>query len=223
MGTMRRNILPTSAVLTAKLFIVFLFVLLLAGCFCLGGASLPEEQYSLDYPSPKFEGLSSINEVIKMNQFVEAKEFRDATMVYSPSPLKRDAYSSAWWSASPGDIITDFLLRDLRSSGLFRAVFSYRDDADARLILNGGVEEFLEVDGNGGPKAVLALNVTLLDLNQKDMVKRVVFQKTFRETQSMEIKSPQALARGMSIAMEKVSRELQKDIYEAIKNLDKPR
>ncbi len=212
-----------STLLSEKLFLMFLFVPLLSGCFCLGGAPPPEEQFTLDYPSPRFEGLSSINEEIKVNQFVAAKEFRDATMVYSPSPLKRDAYSSAWWTVSPGDIITDFLLRDLRSSGLFRAVFSFRDDSDTRFSLNGGVDEFLEVDGNEGPKAVLALNVTLLDLSQKDKAKRVVFQKTYRETESMGIKSPQALARGMSIATEKVSRELQKDIYDAIKKLDKPR
>jgi ABC-type uncharacterized transport system auxiliary subunit len=204
------------------LFLVFLFFPLLSGCFCLGGASPPEEQYTLGYPSPKLEGLSSINEVVKVNKFVAAKEFRDDTMVYSPSLLKRAAYTAAWWSVSPGDMITDFLLRDLRSSDLFRAVFSYHDDVDARFSLNGGVEEFLEIDSNEGPKAVLALNVTLLDLSQKDMVKRVLFQKTYRETQSMEIKSPQALARGMSIAAEKVSRALQKDIYDAIKNLAKP-
>jgi ABC-type uncharacterized transport system auxiliary subunit len=218
---MRRTILSISALLSEKLSLVFLFFPLLSGCFCLGGASPPEEQYTLGYPSPKLEGLSSINEVVKVNQFVAAKEFRDDTMVYSPSPLKRAAYA-AWWSVSPGDMITDSLLRDLRSSDLFRAVFSYHDDVDARFSLNGGVEEFLEIDGNEGPKAVLALNITLLDLSQKDMVKRVVFQKTYRYTQSLEIKSPQALARGMSVAMEKVSRELQKDIYDAIKNLAKP-
>ncbi len=196
---------------------------LLSGCgLFLGRSSPPEEQYAPEYPSPAFPDRAPLDETVKVDRFVAAQAFSDTSMVYSSAPFKRDVYNYSWWDENPGDMVTDFILRDLRNSGLYRAVFSYRSDVEARFHLDGGIDEFLEVDGAEGSKAVVAVTVTLLDSAQKDVGKRVVFQKNYRVTAPMEGKTPQALARGMSAAMEQLSGQLQTDIYNSIKSAGKP-
>ena len=65
-------------------------------------------------------------------------------------------------------MVTDFLIRDFKNSGIFTAVFSDNDSEETRYLLKGQVDEFLEVGGQNGQDAVLTINVTFLDLNRKE-------------------------------------------------------
>ena len=73
-------------------------------------------------------------------------------MVYQPAPFKLQQYQSSTWRVNPGDMVTDYLLRDLRNQKLFKAVFSYREPSTARFALEGEIEQFAEVDETGGQK-----------------------------------------------------------------------
>lgn len=190
---------------------------LLSGCACLGGTAPPAEVYTLEYPSPVFTGRQPAQELIRVGRFAPVEAFAVTTMIASPSPRKREVYPDAWWSVHPGALVTDFLIRDMRRSGLFHGVFTYRDDTDARYLLGGTVEEFLEEGGSGGPAAVIGLTASLQDQTaRKDPSKGVAFQKSYREREPMTARSPQALAAAMSAAMERLSRAIQNDVAETI-------
>ena len=137
-------------------------------------------------------------------------------MVYRPSPYERGAYSRERWRVAPGDMVTDFVLRDLRASGAFKAVLGYEDPGEGRFVLAGTVTEFLETDGAGGPKARLAADVTLLDTARREITQRVVFQKTYAVEEAMREKSARALAEAMSGAVQKFSAALAADIHRAV-------
>jgi cholesterol transport system auxiliary component len=113
-------------------------------------------------------------------------------------------------------LVSDFLVRDLRDSGLFKAVFSYRDSQTGRFSLEGGVERFLELDAKNGSKAVLSLNATLLDLSQGLVSRRVVFQRWYRAEAPLAQANARALAKGMSRAMAEISGRLTNDVYRAM-------
>ena len=93
----------------------------------------------------------------------------------------------------------------------------FRASMHARLKATGevGVEEFQEVDEPDGWKAVLALTVTLLDVSQEELPRRVVFQKQYRAVEPMPDKTPKGLAQGMSKALEHLSARIITDTYEA--------
>jgi ABC-type uncharacterized transport system auxiliary subunit len=112
-------------------------------------------------------------------------------------------------------MVTDYLLRDLRRGSGFRAVLGYDDGGEGRYGLNGTVVEFLEVDGDGGPKARLSVDATLLDNSQREITKRVVFQKNYAVEEAMNNKSARALAEAMSRALQKFSGQLASDIRRA--------
>lgn len=192
---------------------------LLSSCACLGGSSPPPGVYMLEYSSPAFAGRQPSLDGIRVARFAPAEAFAVTTMIVRTAPNKRDLYPSAWWTVHPGFLVTDLLLRDMRRSGLFRSVFSYRDDADVRYLLGGTVEEFLEDDGENGPAALIVVSATLLDQTaRKSASKGVVFQRTYREREPLAVKAPQALAVAMSAAMERLSRSIQSDLSDAMQN-----
>jgi ABC-type uncharacterized transport system auxiliary subunit len=187
---------------------------------CIGGKRTNViEQYTIEYPSPVFAGLSKIDTTIKVNLFSVNHAFNSAAMVYRPDSFQQDTYNYSRWIVNPGDMISDYLLRDLRNSGLFTAVFSYSDTEDAGFLLQGSVEKFLEVDGKDGSRTELTLNVTLLDAAQRELTKRIVFQKNYVLSGPLEAKTAGGFAAGMSKAVELFSVQLIKDIYQSVKGL----
>ena len=193
--------------------------LLFSGCFGLGKKSPMIERYTLEYPSPTFENLTRLDQTIKVERFSVAKAFNTESMVFRPDAFKLDTYASHRWMVNPGDMTSDYLLRDLRNSGLFRAVFSYRDYDDARFVLEGGLEEFMEVDEGKGRSAVLTLTVNLLDLSRTGTPSRLIFQKKYRSVEPIPDADPAGLARAMSTGAGKVSAQVIKDVYGAVLNL----
>ncbi len=188
--------------------------LLAAGC---GKPPMLINQYILEYPAPPVGKKARLEAALKVELFAVAQPYNSTAMVYRPQPFKNQVYNYSRWRVNPGYLVTDYLLRDLRDSGLFRAVFSYNETGKARFLLEGGVEEFQELDQPDGWKAALVLSVTLLDLNQEELPQRVLFQKKYRALEPLPEKTPQGLAQGMSRALEQLSAQILTDVYEATK------
>lgn len=204
--------------LSRPLGVLFTTAMCILSAACIGGKTpYMIEQYTVEYPAPLNRGDSPMNVTMRVERFSASKAYSGQAMVYSSGPFKMNSYDYHRWRVSPGDMVTDFLLRDLRGSGLFRAVFSYHDPEEARFVLEGGVEEFLESDGKDGAKAILGLSVTLLDATQREVTKRVVFQRRYRFVEAMGSRDPQALVQSMSRAMEMFSKALLEDVEAAVK------
>jgi cholesterol transport system auxiliary component len=139
-------------------------------------------------------------------------------MIYKEGPNLRNVDSYNRWRTKPGEMAAEYLVRDLRNSGLFRAVISYNDIEETRYLLEGQVDEFLDVSEKDGRKAVLGLNVTFVDLKKRDPAEKVIFQRDYKVVEPYTEKTPAAFAQGMSRAMEKVSRQIILDLHDAAKN-----
>jgi len=210
---------PRPGRLTVRPWLLALLAALLVAC--LSGCGKPPmlvNQYILEYPAPVTGGKVKIPAAVKVELFSVAQTFNSNAMVYQPRPFQSQSYNYSRWRANPGYLVTDYLIRDLRESGLFKAVFGPDSSGEHRFKLEGGVAEFQEVDAADGWKASLALTVTLLDTTQEEVPQRVVFQKNYRVLEPLPEKTPQGLAQGMSRAMEQVSARIINDTYEAARN-----
>jgi len=206
---------------SGRVCFLVVFILLVSACTPARSPGRAFENYTLEYASPAFEGFSPLNALLRVHQFSAAQAFNSTAMLYRSGPSVLHAYGYHRWKAAPPDIVTDLLLRDLRRGGLFKAVFSEYDEADARFALQGRVEEFLEIEEKGSRMSCLTLDITLLDRSQRDPAQAVVFQKEYHALAPLEEPTPGAFARGMSRAMEQLSRQITTDIYGAVKNLGK--
>jgi ABC-type uncharacterized transport system auxiliary subunit len=191
--------------------------LLLGGCAAGAKTSSAVRQYALEYPSPAFGNLERVRDSIRVEPLSIARAFSTASMVYRSRPFVYgdDAYNR--WKIKPSAMISDLLLRDMRSAGLFGGVFSSGDAQSADYALGGVIEELYEQEESGGSKAVLALNVTLLNRSRQNTGGRLSFQKNYRSVQTMESCDAESMARAVSKAMEALSREIILDTYQAMK------
>ena len=198
-----------------RISVLLLAVLVVAGCGG-GKSTYVVKQYIPEYSPPAVAGLQRVDEAIRVEPFSTAQAFAGTAMVFRPSPFELATYSRERWRVVPGEMVTDFLLRDLRSAGAYKAVLAWEDPGEGRYVLAGTVAEFLEADGDKGPAARLTADVTLLDTTRREIPQRVVFQKTYAVEEAMKEKSARALAEAMSGAMKKFSGSLMADIHRAI-------
>ena len=199
------------------LALAILLTVLINSCSLGGKPSYIVNQYTLEYPSPILKESTSINELVKVEQFNVAQTYNTSAMIYKEGPNLRNVDPYNRWRTKPGEMATEYLIRDLRNSGLFRAVISYNDSEETRYLLEGQVDEFLEVSEKDGRKAVLSLNVTFLDLKKRGTAEKVIFQRDYKVVEPYTEKTPAALAQGMSRAMEKISRQIILDLQNAVK------
>jgi ABC-type uncharacterized transport system auxiliary subunit len=188
-------------------------VLLVAGC---GHPPMLVHQYLLEYPAPSLHG-SPLPASLKVERFAVAQAYNTTSMIYQPRAFEREAYKYHRWRVNPGYLVVDYLARDLRRAGLFKAVLAAETGEKARFALEGGVEEFEEVDAPGGWQASLALVVTLLDTEAEAAPRKVVFQKHYQATEPMVARTPQGLAESMSRALERLSARILPEVYDAAK------
>ncbi|MHC1698387.1 MAG: ABC-type transport auxiliary lipoprotein family protein [Geobacteraceae bacterium] len=187
-----------------------------SGCLKRGTPATIIEKYTFEYPSPEFTGTAQTDQTIKIERFSVARAFNSQAMVFRPAPYQLDAYASNRWMINPGDMVSDYLLRDLRNSGLFKAAFSFRDLEDARYVLEGSVDEFLEIDSNETRTAAITLSITLFDFSRTGVANRLLFQKKYQATEPITDKTPKGLAQAMSSGMAKLSAQIIRDTLQAV-------
>ncbi len=202
------------------LLLVF-FLLLIAACTPAKSPGRAFEYYTLEYASPVFGNRPPFDELLTVERFSAAQAFNTTAMVYRSAPVVLNTYTYHRWKSSPPEMVTDLMLRDLRHSGLFKAVFPEYDEADARFVLQGRLVEFMEIEDEGNRKALLSLDITLLDRSRVSSAGGVIFQKGYRALEPLESLAPAAYARAMSRAMEQVSRQTTSDICEAVEKTGK--
>lgn len=204
-----------------KTLMKILFVLWITGgvtACALGGKPVAMvEQYALEYAPPCVQNLSPIDRVIAIDRFSVSQIFNNVKMIYRRKPTLYNDYAYHRWRANPGDMVGDSLLRDLRAAALFKSVFSWRDMGNTPFILQGGVGEFYESDETDGRKAILSVNITLLDTTQKELTKQIIFQKNYRCAEPVAEKTVPGFAGAMSIAVERLSGQIIADVYAAMK------
>jgi len=192
---------------------VIALVLATGGCLGLGKPAYQIDHYVLEYDAPQMAHLEPLPAVVRLERFSVAAPYNTSRIVYRESAYKRETYNYHRWRANPGDLVTHFLGRDFRESGLFRAVLPHDSRFSASCVLEGAVEAFYERDSEEAWDAVLGLSVTLIADEEPDVSKRVLFQGDYHEIEPCARKNPKALSEAMSRAMRRASERILTDVY----------
>ena len=211
-----RIIFPFNRQSIRTMAIAAVLAFLLSGCFGGGQAGRMTEQYAFDYTPAEQQGFTMLPETITVERFSAAQLYNSTAMVYQEKPGQRDQYLYHRWRVNPADLVSDYLLRDLRSANMFQGVFNNRSNESSRYLLTGDVEEFQEYIGKEDRQAIVSLNVTLLDTARTGLPDRILFQKNYRIAEQIDEKGPAGLAKGMSLAVAEVSRLLLSDISNVV-------
>jgi ABC-type uncharacterized transport system auxiliary subunit len=199
---------------------LILLMVCLSGC--LRGTTPPPLiiEYVIEYPPPVAGKVTPKETMLSVDRFSVDRIYMGTAMLYRKTPFQREAYNEHRWRVSPSDMVTDFLRRDLRKANLFKAILYSRDTEEGRFVLQGGVEEFLEIDEGKGHYGLLVATVTLLDLSSRDSSRRMVMQKTYRCEAPFSKEGAPGFAEAMSRAMSQFSAQVIADIDDALKKSD---
>lgn len=178
------------------------------------------EHYLINYPAPVFEKQEKIEDTIRVSRFTIASAYNNNKMIFRQDNYILDSFNYNRWAVNPADMVGDHLLRDLQTSGLFRAAFSRYVVDEGRYIVQGGVEEFfLRMD----PKskiAVITLEITLKDTKPREQTGRILFQKKYRQEEPLIEQTPGGYCQAMSMAMQKLSPAIINDIFQGIRSIE---
>lgn len=198
-------------------------VCLVAACWCTA-CLFPRQpantisHYTLEYDSPPAAGVQPLALTLSVQPFTVAPVYNTRRIVYRDASFKREEYVYHAWRAGPGELVADFLRRDLQQAGLFQAVLPYGSSAGSRYLLEGSVDQFLESETHDLWEAALSLTITLLDGAAGDSSKKILFQKTYSSRTACEHKKPQSFVAAMSRGMAGLSAAISRDVYDALKN-----
>ena len=174
------------------------------------------EYYTLEYETPEITGLKPLLIMIRLERFSVAPSYNNNQIIYRDRSFKRDAYAYHRWRANPGDLVAHNLSRDIRCSGLFKAVLPHDSRSASSHVMEGTVDEFFEWDKEENWEAILSVNIVFMGENGPANEKMIIFQKTYRAQEPCKQKNPTALAEAMSRAMAEISGKIIKDIYDHV-------
>lgn len=188
---------------------------------CVTGGKPPYEikNYILTYTSDPIGSADKINATMKFSRFSIASAYNSTSMIFRKGEYSVDAFNYSRWAVNPADMIADFLLRDIRASNLFHAVFSRYATEEGRFILSGNVEEFDLLMDQTDNRAVISIVLSLTDALQKETGKKVVWQKKYSIQEPLRENSPYGYSEAASRAMKVISQQIIGDIYEAVKGI----
>jgi ABC-type uncharacterized transport system auxiliary subunit len=176
------------------------------------------DYYTLEYPPPQMEALNPLPHVIRIDRFTVAPPYNTSQIIYRDQSFKRDAYVYYRWQPNPGAIVTTLLKRDLKNSGVFKAVLDPTSQFSSPYMIEGTVDEFFEWDAQNAWKAILTVSIILTEKNNNDIKNRILFQKTYRKAEICQQKRTKALAEAMSQELSKISEAMIKDVYDCLKD-----
>jgi ABC-type uncharacterized transport system auxiliary subunit len=196
-----------------KRVLIWLCPLLLFAAGCPSEPSLVINRYLLSYPPPKVNS-APLPTVLKIRGFQAAAPVQGESLLWRPGPYRRVSAVYSQWQVSPAAMVTDFLSRDFAASRQYRAVLRPEVDQPAPFEVEGVL---LALHGEPG-RVVISVQISLVRPLVTDVSRRVIFQKTYRQTAPLQKDGPEAMVAAASRAMRKLSASVQRDIYVAIRS-----
>ena len=126
--------------------------------------------YTLRTPAPPSPNDARTDFVLGVEHFRAPQMLRDDRIAYFVSPTEMNYYQYHRWSADPASMFSDYTAQWLSDLGVFAQVrmLPTRETIDFRL--SGRVLDFQEVDYQGGVKARVSLELTLIRTRDRKVV-----------------------------------------------------
>jgi ABC-type uncharacterized transport system auxiliary subunit len=139
-------------------FVTFLCVMV-AGLLGSCGAARPSKYYQLTVPGDAAAGAQTadsppagqandpVPRTLLVGNLVASHLYREDRIVYGGAGEQMGTYEYQRWAEPPTEMVQEVLLRALRSSGRFRAVYAHRSNINGDFLLRGRIYDFKEVSG----------------------------------------------------------------------------
>jgi ABC-type uncharacterized transport system auxiliary subunit len=184
-----------------------LMIGLLSGC----RAARPSRYYQLTVPADAgaVEKADAVPVTLLLGQLMTSHLYREDRIVYGNGAEQLGTYEYQRWAEPPTEMIQEVLLRELRSSGRYRAVHYRRSNMKGDFALRGNLYDFKEVDGSQ-----MSARVTL-ELEMRDLKSgATVWTHHYTHDESASGKDVPALVTALD-------KNVQRGVKEVVESLDR--
>jgi ABC-type uncharacterized transport system auxiliary subunit len=141
-----------------------------------------------------------------------AGEYKDDRLAYRPSPYEIGYYNYARWAAAPEVLVSRAVRERLAAAGLFAAVLPAGSGEPRDLVVDGRIDRLEEIDEPGGFTGRLALDLALREAPDA----APIFAARYEKARPMSERSPAAIARALSDALDEAIRDFLADSERAL-------
>ena len=180
----------------------------MSGCVDLKKTYPEKRSFVLDVGAPPQEAASKGALILQINKFRVSPLFAGRAMVYRIADLQYESDFYDEWFVAPATLVTQQAQHWLSGSAGISLVLLGLNHVEPTHLLEGTVTEFYG-DFRGAPRAVLGIDLHLLDAAQEG---KVFFRRTYHQDVPLTDRSSDALARGLTEALRMVLIEVARDI-----------
>jgi len=199
---------------------------------CTGCSSLikqrtpPVQYYQLDYAAPPASGTPVSSALLLVRPFRISPAYDRDAITYTDTNMRAGLYTYSHWIASPAELVTARIVRDLQASAVVGGVLAAGALQQPDFVLYGLVEELGEQRTPTGAFGVVTLTCTLTRERKglrtragTDEPAAIVFQRSYTARQPCEAGTPASVAAAVSTALQTVSARIQADIAAAAREM----
>lgn len=194
--------------------------LLAAGAVLLGGCSSiltskapAPVYYQIDYQTAPVECEHDFGKGVQVWDFSAASPFDRPEMVVVQGGGEVQYSETYQWVTSPGSMVAQHLANDLGSDRLFTIVTTSDSRLNPQLKLTGRVRQFAWKKQDGVSRAVLEVEVSLIDTGE---ARRVLYHDTYSlRSAAFQGEDSGLFARVMGDLVKRFSQRLRRDLCDA--------
>lgn len=156
--------------------ILFILTMLLSGCTTIK-PSVTEYRVVSEVLKKDVSAQGCKNKSLKILDAFSSNSLMSLNMDYTESNNRVFSYSQSQWQESPNSAVTLQLLNNIRASELFGSVHASKSRAKGNLLLETGIDEFMQYYGSDLKNSYVKVAITLTLIDSK--TNGVVATKTF--------------------------------------------
>ena len=172
--------------------------------------------HAFDYPSPARETEPPIPGTLMVYRFLTAPSVDVDSLNLSQSRGTEKAASLSRWADNPADMLTELLLRDFETSGLFEKTVDQLSSVSYRYALEGTIRNIQGIITDGKGKALVDVEVTMTDFEAPIGKGKNLIRKLYKIEIPSSDATPDSIVKALNLAMQELSVRLRKDIRSAI-------
>lgn len=193
---------------------------LLSACAVFTGDAI--RYHTFDYPTPHRNVTSTIPETLMIYRFLLANSVDVRELVVAESQGDGRVVERHRWEQNPADMVTELIIRDMKSSGLFDKTVDQSSSAQYRYALEGTLLKLQGRKSGGKAWADLEAEVSLLDFESGWGAKTSIMKKHYTVEVPSLNDSPESIVAAINQAVRTLSNRIRSDVQTALTKTRSP-
>lgn len=196
--------------------IAVIFGLIVLACGCSLKAREAVRYHALDYSPPAKESGAPIHATLMVYRFLLDSSVDIYSLEVSQSKGGEESMLFHRWKDNPGDMITELVLRDIQSAGLFEKVVDQASNARYRYALEGTIRRLQGFTRDGKIIAAIEAEATLTDFDAPPRGQKAIVKQSYKIEKTSKDSTADAVVQALNSAAQEFSAKLREDIRAAM-------